>query len=109
MFLGAQLLRFFSVRLEVAILDAVKGGSSPSALVKVRVSALVELLWNNQRLSQELRKYFFNCKLATRTATNFTLASDKANVGGPSLQNTLLVLPDGVALALPPQALPYYS
>ena len=40
---------------------------------------------------------------ATRHACNFTMASDKANVGGPSLQNSLLVLADGTAMIMPPQ------
>ena len=54
----------------------------------------------------EIRKHLHAARARTRGVLNVTWATDKANVGGPSMLNTVMVLANGDAILLPPQVSP---
>ena len=58
---------------------------------------------DNQRLDQELLRHLYACVELSRGHTNFTFAHDKANVGGPHLLNTVVVLDTNLAMLQCPQ------
>ena len=64
---------------------------------------LSELMWDNLKLDYQLLKYMVSGMQATVGATRLHLAFDKANVGGLTLGNSVVSLPDDVAFVAPPQ------
>lgn len=98
-----QLLWAISLKLEYKVMCALKRGAPATSSLQVEVGAIVNLSWNVRRMDQELRKHLASCRRLTAGHLNFTFATDKASVGGPSLQNTLVVLANGSALLQAPQ------
>ncbi|CAK0820493.1 unnamed protein product [Prorocentrum cordatum] len=96
-------------QIEMYAQGALKKGTDKEAPLQVEVAPLIDIAWCRERLDQELQKHLHACKCASASLRNFTVATDKANVGGPSLQNSVVVLPDGQALVLPPQVCSPFS
>jgi len=89
-------------RLETMMLRSLSGKGA--AAIKTSIVDIMDVMWNNKRLDQELVKQLLVSADHARNFLNWTYASDEAHVGGPSLANTVVVCRDNVALPMLPQA-----
>ena len=85
------------------MLAVLKGHPWGSRGLAARGHNLMKLIMDNQRLDQELLRHLYACVELSRGHTNFTFAHDKANVGGPHLLNTVVVLDTNLAMLQCPQ------
>ena len=77
-------------------------------MVKAQTLDLLSFLWQPKQLNHELFKYQLSTKAATDVSVSgphFTLATDKANVCGANLANTIIALPSNVAFQCHPQVM----
>ena len=94
---------FVAFQLELGVLAVLKGHPWGSRGLAARGHNLMKLIMDNQRLDQELLGHLYACVEFSRGHTNFTFAHDKANVGGPHLLNTVVVLDTNLAMLQCPQ------
>lgn len=102
--IAAQVVWALSRKLELVTLTSLRRGLPAEAPLQVRVAPLIDVAWHRQRLDQEISKHLVACRHLSTGLRNFSIPTDKANVGGPSLQNSIVVLADGSALVQAPQA-----
>ena len=103
-----QLLWFSTMRLELVLAQCIKTGVSTPDMVKPKLRDIMKVLWQPRLLGHELYKYVTAAKQASdpaKVGNRFTFQTDKANVCGLSLTNTIVGLPNNVAFHCPPQAL----
>jgi hypothetical protein len=94
-------------RVELAIYSGREKGKCSLDLSVPLKSTAVELTSMDPSVQDAyLCKYIYSSVEASRNRTSFTMACDKANVGGLSLFNSILVYPDGLAVICPPVARP---
>ena len=104
-----QILWSSALRVEQVIAHVISNPASSTAnMVKAQTLDLLSFLWQPKQLNHELFKYQLSTKAATDVSVSgphFTLATDKANVCGVNLANTIIALPSNVAFQCHPQVM----
>ena len=104
-----QMLWSSAVRVEQVIANVISNpGPSTPNMIQVQTLDLLSSLWQPKLLGHELYKYQLSTKAATVPSVSgphFTLATDKANVCGLNLANTIVALPSNVAFQCHPQVM----
>lgn len=88
-------------RVEDQILRALRGASFDFFAAKpVDISGMLDTA---HRLNAELARYLESSRVVCQGAQYASVCTDKASVGGFSMQCSLIVLPDGTGVVPPPQ------
>lgn len=98
-----QVAHAVAKRVEGNVLVAGQRGRQTRFGITATTNDLLAILDDRTRLDYELLRRVLACREATRSESSFSWACDKANVGGVSLHNSILVLHSNVAMVLPPQ------
>lgn len=99
--LHAQLLWHSGWRLQVLVQSSLQG--SQALGVDCTPWKMLDLLEQPYQLDKYLASYVYAAQRRWTGRLHYSLCTDKASVGGLSLQNTMVCTPDGVALMAPPQ------
>ena len=99
-----QLMWQLGQALEKAAFTALKTGSQHQHAIAAAYTNLHALMKRPASLNSYLMKYVMSSISATAGWRSCSMAVDKANVGGMSLQSGAFVLPDNTALVAVPQA-----
>ena len=103
----AQLLWRLGSRMDFVIMKGRKKGECSDILTVPMDTKEVELTSCSPATQDAyLVKYLYAAVNKSFNQRTFSLATDKATVGGLPIQNTILVYPDNVAVVCPPQAPP---
>jgi len=96
-----QLSWKLSSRIENLILQALRTGSKLG--ISAKTLDLLDIMWDNNRLDSEILKHCVAAKQQSAGFLNFTILTDEAHVGGPSLFNSVVVLKTNLAIPQLPQ------
>lgn len=99
-----QVVHFVASRTEVAAFYSLRKGPLSANSFECANVNFMDLLSDPKRLDHELLKYCLAAHEAAKHSGSLFFSSDKANVGGLSLQNSILCFGSGVACVAPPQA-----
>ena len=98
-----QLIWTCTIKVEIALLHALNQGPRKGG-IHVTTTDIMSLLWKPKLLAHELFKYQQGCRDATKDTHCLSFSTDKAQVTGFGMCNTVFALADNRAIIAVPQA-----
>jgi hypothetical protein len=98
-----QLLWYIAHHIEDVMFKSVSHDPPSKLALRCTKVDLLNLLWSNNQLDYQLLRYMVAGMRETEGQLRLSLAFDKANVGGLSLGNGVLALPNDIAFIVAPQ------